>query len=78
VQPLSSALAGALLDIDITAVFVGAGTLMLLVVLYAATRPAVRTLGINPDSNPDSNPEPNPEQSAEDAPALAEAAQDPA
>ena len=44
--PVSTALAGALLDLDMTAFFAGAGSLIVLAAVLAAMHPAIRAMGI--------------------------------
>ncbi len=46
IAPVSSALAGVILNVDLTALFVGAGALMTVVTLFATTRPEVRQMGL--------------------------------
>ena len=43
-QPISTALAGPLVDLDVTTLFVGAGVLLTALVLAVATRPALRRM----------------------------------
>lgn len=42
--PLSQSLAGALVDVSLTGLFVGAGILLVIVTLYSSTNPAMREL----------------------------------
>jgi MFS family permease len=44
--PVSTALAGALIDLDLTALFAGAGSLIALASVLAAMHPAIKTMGI--------------------------------
>jgi hypothetical protein len=43
---------GALLNLDLTALFVGAGVLMALITVYSLTSKAMREMGIEPGSAP--------------------------
>lgn len=49
-QPLSMALAGFLLKWDMTGLFVGAGTIMVVVVFASVFSPAVRAMGLIPEA----------------------------
>jgi MFS family permease len=49
--PISTAVAGALLNLDLTALFVGAGVLMALVTVYSLTSKAMREMGIEPGNS---------------------------
>lgn len=44
--PVSTALAGALIDLDLTALFAGAGILLVVASVLGATHPAIRAMGI--------------------------------
>jgi hypothetical protein len=44
--PISTALSGALIELDATALFVGAGALLVLTVVIAAHNPEARTMGV--------------------------------
>ncbi len=46
IAPVSSALAGVILNVNLSLLFVGAGLLMSLVTLYATTKPTVRQMGL--------------------------------
>ena len=45
IAPVSSTLAGVLLNVDLTLLFVSAGGLMIIVTLWSITTPAVRQMG---------------------------------
>jgi MFS family permease len=45
IAPISALLAGLLLDVSLTGLFVGAGILMILVILYGMSQPIIRRMG---------------------------------
>jgi MFS family permease len=47
-QPISTALAGVLVEINVTALFVVTGTILILVTLISAFNPALRAMGLEP------------------------------
>ena len=51
-QPISSALAGALVEIDVTGLFVVAGGLLILLTMVSAFNPAVRAMGLEKSGEP--------------------------
>lgn len=48
--PVATAVAGAIIKIDLPGLFIGSGTLLLLVILFATINPAVRAMPPNPTS----------------------------